>query len=85
MTNQQTEHRSFRFRLGKGRWLADEIAHIETLATDRLRAGISYHSVQTGALALLRLALDGTTGDLVELLAELPQSEPTRERAERDQ
>ena len=85
MTNQQTEHRSFRFRLGKGSWLSDEIAHIETLATDRLRAGISYHSVQTGALALLRLALDGTTGDLVELLAELPQSEPTRERAERDQ
>jgi len=52
--------------MGKGKWLADEIAHIERLATERLEAGVSYNSVQTGALVLLRMALDGTAGELVE-------------------
>ena len=72
-TQPKTEHRSFRFRMGKGKWLADEIAHIERLATDRLRAGTSYDSVQTGALVLLKMALAGTAGELVEVPAGLQQ------------
>lgn len=65
-----TEGHSFRFRTGKGQWLADEIARIEALATERLRAGVSYHSVQTGALALLNVVLGGVSGEAVELSAE---------------
>ena len=60
-----TEHRSFRFRMGTGKWLTDEIAHIERLATERLRAGVSYNSVQTGAFVLLKMALDGVSTELV--------------------
>ncbi len=52
----------FRFRAGTGRWLSDEIARIEALATERRRAGIPSASVTTGALALLRLALDDVVG-----------------------
>jgi len=66
-TKPNIEHRSFRFRMGKGKWLTDEIAHIERLATERLQAGVSYNSVQTGALVLLKMALDGTAGELVEV------------------
>ena len=64
-TQSNTEQRSFRFRMGTGKWLADEIAHIERLATDRLRAGVSYNSVQTGALVLLKMALEGVVTELV--------------------
>jgi len=72
-TQTKTEHRSFRFRTGNGKWLADEIAHIETMATERLRAGVSYHSVQTGALVLLKMALERTTGELVEVPVNPPR------------
>jgi len=61
-----TEGHSFRFRTGTGRWLTDKIASIEALATERLRAGVSYHSVQTGALLLLKVALNHVSGELVE-------------------
>ena len=66
-TQPTADRRAFRFRLGKGKWLADEIAHIERLATERLLAGVSYQSVQTGALVLLKLTLDRVTTELVEL------------------
>jgi hypothetical protein len=52
------EQRSLRFRVGD-KWLTDEIARIEREATERLRTGISRSSVQTGALALLKLQLNG--------------------------
>jgi hypothetical protein len=75
-TEPKPDHRSFRFRIGKGARLTDEIASIEALATERLRAGVSYHSVQTDALALLKLALDRVTSELVEV-----PLEPTRIQA----
>jgi len=81
-TQSNTEQRSFRFRMGKGKWLADEIAHIERLATERLRAGVSYNSVQTGALVLLKMALDGVSTELVMesalIQACTPAAEPPR-------
>ena len=60
-----TASRSFQFRTAKGRWLNDEIASIEKLATDLLRDGVAYHSVQTGALALLKIAMEGVATELV--------------------
>ena len=65
-TQPNIDERSFRFRAGNTKWLTDEIARIEGLATERIRAGISHQSVQTGALALLKMELDG----VVELSAE---------------
>ena len=61
-----SEPRPLRFRAGDGKWLTDEIARIEREATERLRTGISRSSVQTGALALLKLQQNG----IVELSAE---------------
>jgi hypothetical protein len=56
----------FRFRTGEGQRLTDKIVYIEALATERLLAGDSYHNVQTGALALLKIALGRASGELVE-------------------
>lgn len=79
------EQCSFRFRTGKDQWLTDQIACIEAVATERLRAGVSFHSVQTGALALLKMLLDGVSGELVEAADEpagiqacAPAAEPPR-------
>lgn len=74
----------FRFRAAKGKWLTDEIVAIEALATERLHAGVSYHSVQTGALALLKLALQEVSGEVDRgsgqptVLAGRPFPEPLR-------
>jgi len=54
----------FRFCTRRGQFLTEQITEIETLATERLRAGVAYHSVHTGALALLRLALQDVNGAL---------------------
>ena len=76
------EHRSFHFRTVKGKWLHDEIASIEKLATDLLHDGVAYHSVQTGALVLLKLALEGVATELViesaRIQACTPVAEPPR-------
>lgn len=56
--------RVFRFQTRGGYLLTDQIASIEALATERLLAGVSYESVQIGALALLRLALEGVSSRL---------------------
>ena len=60
-----TACRSFQFRTAKGRWLNDEIASIEKLATDLLHEGVAYHSVQTGALALLKIAMEGVATEQI--------------------
>ena len=57
-TTPSTDDHCFRFRTGKGRLLSDEVASIEELATQSLQSGVSYPSVQTGALELLKLAVD---------------------------
>ncbi len=64
-TQPTTASRSFQFRTAKGRWLNDEIASIEKLATDLLREGVAYHSVQTGALALLKIAIEGVATEQI--------------------
>lgn len=66
-----TDRQSFRFRTTKGQWLTDEIAAIERLATERMNAGISLHSAQTGARVLLRGLLHDAP---VELLTLSPES-----------
>jgi hypothetical protein len=54
MTTQSTTPPSqFRFRTSAGQGLAREIARIEALASERIQAGVAFHSVQTGALVLL--------------------------------
>ena len=68
-----TNRGCFRFRTSKGQWLTDKIAYIEASATKCLREGVSLHSVQTGSLALLKMALEGVSGELVQ-----PPAEPTR-------
>ena len=49
-----------------GQLLIDRITGIEALATEQLRAGIPFHSVHTGTLALLRMLKTAATGELVE-------------------
>ena len=66
-TQSNTERRCFRFRTGKGQSLTDEITAIEALATARIRAGVSCHSVQTGARALLKMLLEGVASEMVVL------------------
>jgi hypothetical protein len=61
----QPSHPLFRFRTNSGKPLTDVITHIETLATERLEAGIAAHSVRTGAQVLLQLAMEGVTVELV--------------------
>ena len=83
MTTQlNPERRSFQFRTAKGRWLTAEITSIEKLATDLLRDGVAGHSVQTGALALLKIALEGIASELVMESARIqactPAAEPPR-------
>ena len=83
MTTQPTTAcRSFQFRTAKGRWLNDEIASIEKLATDLLRDGVAYHSVQTGTLVLLKLALEKVTTEMTNESARIqactPAAEPPR-------
>lgn len=77
-----SEHHSFHFRTAKGKRVNDEIASIEKLATDLLRDGVAYHSVQTGALVLLKLALEGVATELViepaRIQACTPVAEPPR-------
>ena len=65
-TETSIKNRCFRFRVRRDKWLTAQIAEIETLATERLRAGIPYQSVHTGALALLQMAMDGAVGELAE-------------------
>ena len=83
MTTQLTAvSRSFQFRTTKGRWLNDEIASIEKLATDLLHEGVAYHSVQTGALALLKIAMEGVateqTMESTRIQACTPTIQPPR-------
>jgi hypothetical protein len=61
----QPSHPLFRFRTTTGKPLTEVITRIEALAIDRLRAGVSAHSVQTGAEVLLQLAMEGVTVELV--------------------
>lgn len=61
----QPSHPLFRFRTNSGKPLTDVITHIETLATDRLRAGVAAHSVRTGAEVLLQMAIEGVSVELV--------------------
>jgi hypothetical protein len=81
MTTQSTTPPSqFRFRTRAGQGLAREIARIEALASDRIKAGVAFHSVQTGALVLLRLAVETADGELVPIpvpACSIP-SEPSR-------
>ena len=76
------DRRFFHFRTAKGKWLSDEIASIEKLATDRLRDGVAYHSVQTGTLVLLKLALEKVTTEMTNESARIqactPAAEPPR-------
>jgi hypothetical protein len=53
---------AFQFQTGNGKLLIDEIAYIERLATERLRVGVEYQSIQFGALVLLKMAIEGATG-----------------------
>jgi len=55
----------YRFRTGRGVPLTEEIARIEALASDRLADGASHQSVQTGARALLNLALDRLSDEFI--------------------
>ncbi len=66
-TQPKPDLRSFGFRSRNGKGLTQEIANIERLATERLRAGIADHSVQTGALALLKIALEGVSSEISEV------------------
>jgi len=67
MNKAESSHdKHFRFNTRKGQCLTDQIAEIEALATQRLRAGVAYYSVQTGALALLRLAIEDVDGVLAD-------------------
>ena len=70
-TQPNAENHFLRFRTGNGKWLTDEIVYIEALASERLSAGIAYDSVQTGSLALLKLALNGVSTGLDGLSAEM--------------
>lgn len=71
MTNESSPP-PFRFRASCGGLLPDEIARIEALATEQLRAGVSFASVQAGALALLRLAISMADAELVPLSGAVP-------------
>lgn len=83
-TNRDREPLAFRFRTTQGTLLADEIAAIEAAATERLCAGVSFHSVQVGALALLKLAVTDLGGGEVAGLGSaripacVPPPEPPR-------
>ena len=69
-TRPNTDRQCFRFRTAKGQWLTDEIARIEALATERINAGISLPSAQTGGRVLLKGLLHDVAIDLVELSPE---------------
>ena len=65
--------------------MTDEIARIEALATERINAGISLPSAQTGARVLLKGLLHDAAIDTLELSPEsiriqacTPVSEPPR-------
>ena len=68
-TDQQSP--AYRFRSGKSR-LIDEIARIESLASACLEEGVSLQSVHTGALALLRMAVEVVEGELVPVAPTVP-------------
>ena len=68
-TNQQSS--AYRFRSGKSK-LIDEIARIESLASACLEEGVSLQSVHTGALALLRMAVEAAEGELVPIAPAVP-------------
>ncbi len=53
-----TSGRSFRFYTSNGKRLTQQIESIEEMATKSLKAGTAYHSVQTGCLALLKIAME---------------------------
>ena len=61
-TKSNDQNPVFQFRSGNGKLLIDEITYLERLATERLRAGVEYQSVQIGALVLLKMAVEGVTG-----------------------
>lgn len=63
---------SFRFRTAGARLLTEEIKRIERVATEQLQNGSSLASVQVGSQYLLRLAIEGARGELVEPAAKLP-------------
>jgi hypothetical protein len=44
--------------------LIEEVLRIEALATERLRSGISFASVQNGSLKLLKILVEGTGAEL---------------------
>lgn len=81
------DRQAFRFRAARGQPLAEEILRIEALATDSLRAGVSFASVQLGALAMLRGALEAVAGELVparHIPACAPAPEPPRYDSQED-
>ena len=84
-TQPNTASRSFQFRTAKGRWLNDEIASIEKLATDLLREGVAHHSVQTGAFSLLKIAMEGVATELVMESALIQACTPTAQPPRYDQ
>jgi len=56
---------SFVFRVYGGHLLADRIGSIEASATQNIKDGTPYESVQIGALALLKIAMEGVSAALV--------------------
>ena len=49
----------FRFRTASGQLLTEHIDYLEAMATESLKDGTPFHSVQTGSHALLKIALEG--------------------------
>ena len=68
-----TERPCFRFRTATGQWLTDEIIALERLATERIKAGASVPSAQTGCRMLLKELLHDRAIDCVELAPESVQ------------
>jgi hypothetical protein len=71
----------FRFKTDDG-LLMERIAEIEAMASEQLAAGVSFGSVSHGAMALLRLAVTETTGqlagDVAPIQACTQNAEPSR-------
>lgn len=72
-TNPSSEGHSLRFQTRSGQLLIDRITYIEALATERFRAGVSYESIRSGALTLLKAALQDTLVELAESPAQPKQ------------
>jgi len=53
----------FRFRTASGQLLTEHIDYLEVMATESLKDGVSFRSVQTSSHALLKIALEGVASE----------------------